>query len=111
MDQTGDVSWATEGSLAFEGPVFSVTSGPCTVSEVGRCVGRPQGYGPSEECTITVRGGGVLAACAVFDTATDDFVTMPRWQPHGEGGYDHTMPGGRYEHPNCPAGWLALVPI
>ena len=39
-------------------PIFAVTSGPCTVSDGGRCVGRPEGYGPDEDCAITVGGGG-----------------------------------------------------
>ena len=41
---------------------------PCTVSQGGRCVGRPEGYLPNEECVIVVGGsGGQLAACPVFD--------------------------------------------
>ena len=81
-DDQGHVSWAAEGSLSFGSPVFSVTSGPCTVSEGGRCVGRAEGYGPSEECAIVVggTGGGVLAPCAVFDLYggdSGDIVTLP----------------------------------
>ena len=94
-----------DGSCTFDFDFFRVTSGcsskgyvrgqgdvwdfvctddtpPCTVSEGGRCVGRPEGYGPSEECTITVvgTGGGVLGPCGVFDTAgvdRGDYVTLP----------------------------------
>jgi hypothetical protein len=51
---------------------FAVSSGPCTVSDGGRCVGRSDGYGPSEECTITVGGaGGFLGSCDVFDMDMD----------------------------------------
>ena len=42
---------------------FVVNSGPCTVSQGGRCVGRPQGYGPDESCTIAV--GGVVDILAI----------------------------------------------
>lgn len=79
---------------------FTVSSGPCTVSEGGRCVGRPAGYGQSEDCAITVvGGGGVLGACAVFDLNT------------GYGNADHvTLPGGAtYRGSECPVG-AALAP-
>jgi hypothetical protein len=63
-----DGSRSTEGSLSFDEPAFIVTSGPCTVSHSARCVGRADGYGPSEDCTIAVSGGaGVLGGCGVFD--------------------------------------------
>lgn len=60
-------------------PHFIVSSGPCTVSELGRCVGRPAGYGPDEECTIAVGSvGGVLGACGVFDMFPwSDYITLP----------------------------------
>ena len=45
-----------------------MTSGPCALSRGGRCVGRPDGYGESEACTITVRAGGLLGPCPVFQT-------------------------------------------
>jgi hypothetical protein len=67
-----------EGGLVFDPPsflrsgaTFIVTSGPCTLAEGGRCVGRwPGGYGPNEDCAIVVAGsaGGVLGGCPVFDT-------------------------------------------
>ena len=57
--------------------VFVVTSGPCTTSQNGRCVGRPDGYGPSEECAITVGGGGgVLGRGRVFDLHYSDCLTL-----------------------------------
>eukprot|EP01045_Picozoa_sp_COSAG04_P041865 COSAG04_NODE_12943_length_627_cov_1.070076_1_plen_89_part_10 len=60
-------------------------AGPCTLSEGDRCVGRAEGYGPSEKCAITVGGGGgVLAPCAVFDLCGgDDYVTLPGGATHG----------------------------
>eukprot|EP01045_Picozoa_sp_COSAG04_P031617 COSAG04_NODE_5915_length_1457_cov_1.702504_2_plen_151_part_00 len=50
-----------------------------SVSDGGRCVGRAEGYGPSEECAIVVggTGGGVLGSCAVFDLYGGDIVTLP----------------------------------
>jgi hypothetical protein len=43
---------------------------PCSVSEGGRCVGRPDGYMPNEDCEIAVVGAnGVLGECPVFDTS------------------------------------------
>ena len=49
--------------------VFIVNSGPCTLAEGGRCVGRwPGGHMPDEACQIVVGGaGGALGACPVFD--------------------------------------------
>ena len=74
--------------------VFTVSSGPCTVSESGRCVGRPGGYLPNEECAITVGGGGgVLGPCGVFDTSFDIV----------------TLDGSRYDHSNCPHGAALAV--
>ena len=82
--------------------VFAVTSGPCAVSESGRCVGRPEGYGPNEHCAITVGGGGgVLGPCPVFDTDDGyDYVTLP-------GTSELTL--GRHGGSNCPEG-VALPP-
>ena len=76
---------------------FIVSSGPCAVSEGGRCVGRPEGYGPSEDCAITVGGGGgVLGPCPVFDM--------------DNGGDSVTLPGGAAHYlSDCPEG-AALVP-
>ena len=51
----------------------------CQVSQGGRCVGRPQGYGRDEHCTISVSGGGgYVRPCTVFDTERlVDYITMP----------------------------------
>lgn len=58
-------------------PAFVVGSGPCTVTEGGRCVGRPDGYFPNEQCSITVGGGpGVLGPCGVFNIQ-DNVIVMP----------------------------------
>jgi hypothetical protein len=45
---------------------FQLVSGPCTLSNDGKCVGRPQGYTEGESCNITVATGGALAACPMF---------------------------------------------
>ena len=92
---TGTMTVGADGSRATDPPgfgatggIFTVSSGPCAVSEGGRCVGRPGGYLPSEVCEIAVGGGGgVLGACGVFDTAgpdfVPDFVTLPDGSSHG----------------------------
>ena len=73
-------------------PTFTVTFGPCTVAEGGRCVGRwPGGYGPNEDCAIAVAGAGVLGGCPVFDTwPGDDYLTLPD--------------GSRHYNADCPDG-------
>jgi hypothetical protein len=73
---TGTLTVGSDGSKTM-GPrwgrvnpgVVRVNSGPGTISEGGRCVGKPDGYGPSEECKITSDAGGLLGACGVFDTS------------------------------------------
>ena len=77
---------------------FVVNSGPCTLAEGGRCVGRPGGYGDGENCAITVAGAGFgrgpcpgrgpcrrLGPCPVFNTESSfDIVTiMPDGNEHG----------------------------
>ena len=59
-------AWVTTGNFPA---LFAVVSGPCTLAEGGRCVGRwPGGYLPGEDCEIAVIGaGGALGACPVFD--------------------------------------------
>ena len=84
--------------------VFVVTSGPCAVSENGRCAGRPQGYEADERCVITVHGGGMLACCGVFDTYGG------RYSQGDTFGDSVTMPDGSQHHgSNCPEG-VALTP-
>ena len=73
----------------FGAATFTVLSGPCTLSEGGRCVGRwPNGYGPNEDCAIAVAGGGgggVLGGCPVFDLGPWDldYLTLPDGSQHG----------------------------
>eukprot|EP01045_Picozoa_sp_COSAG04_P010896 COSAG04_NODE_683_length_11182_cov_15.270775_11_plen_242_part_00 len=102
-EMTATTTVAADGSKAEDPPgsipgFFLVSSGcsardsngvctdetpPCAVSEGGRCVGRPEGYGPHEDCAITVVVGGVLAPCAVFDTNYGhDMVTLPGGAEH-----------------------------
>eukprot|EP01051_Picozoa_sp_SAG22_P003500 SAG22_NODE_172_length_16609_cov_14.370806_2_plen_2010_part_00 len=110
---TGTVTWAGDrepphydppnlGRASL--PTFTVTSGPCTLSENGRCVGRwPGGYGPNEDCVITVvssgggAAGGVLAGCPVFDTNSGDYLAFPDGSLHG---YARPTPTARV----CPTG-------
>ena len=90
---TGTVTAAAEGEVPMLGPpafipaFFVVNSGPCTVAEGGRCVGRwPGGYRPSEDCAISVaRAVGPLGACPVFDTEIGggDILTLPCGRPLG----------------------------
>jgi hypothetical protein len=41
---------------------------PCTISDGGRCVGRPGGYMPWERCEIAVFGrSAMIEGCSVFD--------------------------------------------
>ena len=66
-------NWGLTGT-----PAFIVGAGPCTVAAGGRCVGRPDGYGSNEQCSIVVGGGpGVLGPCDVFNIH-DDVILMPR---------------------------------
>jgi hypothetical protein len=57
---------------------FVVNSGPCVVTQGGRCAGRPGGYYPDESCSIEVLVGGILGPCPTFDTGgCNDVVTLP----------------------------------
>ena len=78
------------GGGSEDGHSFRVDSGPCELVEGGVCVGRPNGYSNSEECSITVSGSMTLGACPVF---------------HTEAGYDMLVVDGReYDATNCPRG-------
>ena len=73
-------------------PSFTVTSGPCTVSHDGHCVGRPSGYNNNENCQITVDGAGTLGPCTLFNT---------------ESSYDHVdIDSTRYSGSGCPEGTM-----
>ena len=100
---TGTMTVEAGGSKTIDPPtlfdslpgVFTVTSGPCTVSDGGRCVGRPGGYLPNEACAIVVGGGdGVLAACGVFDTYRGK-QRRPRHPARRLGALRLRLPGGR----------------
>jgi hypothetical protein len=80
--------------------VFAVSSGPCTITEGGRCVGRPDGYLPNERCTIAVgAGAGVLGPCGVFDNDGSDVVILPDGSMLGSTHACRTCGGS-----NCPVG-------
>eukprot|EP01051_Picozoa_sp_SAG22_P003433 SAG22_NODE_166_length_16765_cov_30.782791_15_plen_162_part_00 len=82
---------------------FSVSSGPCTLTEAGRCVGRPDGYGQNEQCEIGVAEGGVLGACPVFTTSFGG--PRPAGAPNGWSGDFLVMPDGRRTGASeCPVG-------
>ena len=70
-------------------PTFSVTSGPCTVTEGGACFrtpNYPDDYGSSQDCEIAVSGAGFARATA-FDTESGyDHVTIGGTQYGGDGG-------------------------
>lgn len=85
---TGTVSIHNDGVVIKNPPelplpgFFAAVSGPCEISQGGRCAGRRLGYGPSEVCTIAVGNiGGVLGACNVFGLDDGgDVVTLPTSQ-------------------------------
>eukprot|EP01051_Picozoa_sp_SAG22_P010979 SAG22_NODE_1021_length_5998_cov_2.167316_4_plen_169_part_00 len=94
----GGGAWTVEPADLPLPTIFVVESGPCTVAEGGRCVGRwPGGYLPDEDCDIAVAGGsGTLGPCPVIDlygrTLPGDYLAI--------GG-----PGGtHYTGSNCPTG-------
>ena len=82
---TVTITIGADGSRATDPPSFevphgsfTVNSGPCTVSEDGRCVGRPSGYLPNESCEITTVICGVLGQCSVFETERGyDYIQFP----------------------------------
>ena len=78
----------------------------------GRCVGRPEGYGPNEDCAITVVVGGVLGPCPVFDTySSNDPVTLPGGtsRQYINGDWVDDAPGQAHGGSDCPEG-AALAP-
>ena len=61
-------------------PFFLVLSGPCTMAEDGRCVGRwPSGYFADEDCIIAVAGAGVglLGGCPDLNVGTHTDLSEP----------------------------------
>eukprot|EP01052_Picozoa_sp_SAG31_P012657 SAG31_NODE_745_length_12408_cov_4.755057_6_plen_443_part_00 len=79
-------------------PTFVVHSGPCTVENGGRCVGRPNGYG-GESCAISITMDTTLEACPIFSTERcENF-----------GGYCPNrllVDGTTFADQNCPIGTL-----
>ena len=60
-------------------PTFSVTSGPCTVTEGGACFrspNYPDDYGSSQECEIAVSRAGFAGATAFDTVSVYDYVTI-----------------------------------
>ena len=53
--------------MFVQGP-FIVSSGPCTATDGGRCVGRRNGYSDNEDCVIKARRSATVASCPVFST-------------------------------------------
>lgn len=138
VDESGTKT-QVEGSVSFGSPRFIVSSGrtctnyelasgangfvercldyddtpPCTVSDGGRCVGRPHGYGQDEECNIVVGGTGMglLGGCGVFDLSTafpPDMITLPS-DTGCEGLSEHSYASERlsrcgHSGSNCPTG-------
>ena len=100
---------------------------PCTVSQGGRCVGRPEGYLPNEECIITVGGAGGRAAVSAFQLPA---IGLPFFQEFGpttlslcgqgcsvfdlsDGSTDKvTLPfaHARFLGPQCPGDFLGPAP-
>ena len=84
------VSRQVQGSLTFGNPVFFLPNTGCsncyppsavqrcTVSDGGRCVGRPDGY-QCDVCEINVRGGGGALVSTVFELRVDtwDHLQLP----------------------------------
>eukprot|EP01045_Picozoa_sp_COSAG04_P024947 COSAG04_NODE_3194_length_3064_cov_2.095447_2_plen_313_part_00 len=106
----GSKSIDPKGAFTYGTPTFTVVSGPCAVSEGGRCVGRPEGYRENEDCAITVGGGGgLLGPCAVFDTdnvdAGGDYVTLPGGAAH----YGSDCPEGAALAPGDTIAWYSNV--
>eukprot|EP01051_Picozoa_sp_SAG22_P012904 SAG22_NODE_1388_length_4521_cov_13.635233_3_plen_706_part_00 len=112
----GIVSDGTMSELLFgDTATFTVLSGPCTLAEGGRCVGRwPGGYGPNEECTIAVAAGGgggaaggVLGGCSVFNIFPGtmwDYLALPDGSLHYPARTDGSRHGYTVGGAVCPAG-------
>lgn len=81
---------AGAASSSGSGSSFRVDSGPCELSQGGSCVGRPNGYGGSETCSITAMSSIAALSCPIFNTGQ---------------GYDYlTIDGTQYGGTDCPTG-------
>eukprot|EP01050_Picozoa_sp_SAG11_P016808 SAG11_NODE_2337_length_3500_cov_62.684505_3_plen_714_part_00 len=93
-------------SIQSTDPTFTVISGPCSVSQRGRCVGRPAGYSFSESCEINVIAGGTIGSCPAFSTCGGDHLNlMGRDYVH----YPNGNCNPQSIRDECPIG-LALAP-
>lgn len=112
--RSGTAVGETDGTYTIEPPQlgligifasgFSIGSGPCTVSDDMKCVGRPNGYFGNEQCMITVLGGGgVLGPCHVFDTR------LPNPNIHQDGDIVTLPDGSEHCGSDCPMG-VVLAP-
>jgi hypothetical protein len=94
---TGSITVEPAGGRVFDPPGFLnigyprfTAQSPCEVTSGGRCVGRPFGFGPNEDCTISVSGGaGPIAPSTMFDMTGTDHVTIA---------------GSRFGHGSLPDG-------
>lgn len=62
-----DAADCSGGSSATASSQFTVESGPCTTTNGGSCVGRPQ-YGNHELCEIRSNTVGSISSCPIFQT-------------------------------------------
>jgi hypothetical protein len=91
--RTGTITIHEDGNPDVRTGGFVVDSGPCEALSGGRCVGRPDGYGDGEACTIRVPSGALLGACPTWDT-TD--IVFP---------VEATLDGSSYQYSgDCPNG-------
>ena len=110
---TGTMTVEADGFKAIDSPTpwpgpFTVISGPCAVSNNGRCVGRPGGYWMSETCEITDGwAGGVLGDCGVFDTFDDGFNPDTVALPDGSTHSGSDCPAGQALPPGGSVGWIS----
>ena len=80
-------------------PTFSVTSGPCTVTEGGACFrtpNYPDDYGSSQDCEIAVSGAGFARATAFDPESCCDHMTI--------GGTQYDRDGGALASSGVPVG-------
>eukprot|EP01047_Picozoa_sp_COSAG01_P013589 COSAG01_NODE_643_length_14566_cov_31.994194_6_plen_1969_part_00 len=78
---------------------FLVRSGPCTLSNGGRCVGRPNGHSINEHCVIEVSASTRIDSCPKFQTEENyDWLSLAGATCIGA---DKT---GCYSGSTCPTG-------
>eukprot|EP01052_Picozoa_sp_SAG31_P039421 SAG31_NODE_5466_length_2523_cov_1.370875_1_plen_483_part_10 len=82
---------------------FAVVSGPCTLTEDSRCVGREHGYLPNERCEIVVVDAGTLGSCPLFDIQGSDGLNLHLTEENIFY-YDTITNNNLFTAENCPAG-------